>query len=321
MNNRPVIVFPDADPAEKGLLDALFHRLENIGEFRLYYGKPDTTAAYVNRIKDANAVLLGWDMPAEVMKAAEQLQIISFSGIGVAKFVDLDEAKKRSVVVSNCPGYSDSTVAEQAMALLLGVSRKLNLLDQKLRGGDWCQSLEGMELSGKTIGLIGFGGIARKFAKMCRAFEMEVLVWNRTHYPELAESYDIQFCDFDELIAQSDIVSLHLAVNSETTKIIDQPAFKRMRQGAILINTARAELVDESAMMVALGDKRISAGLDVFHLEPLPENHPLLKMENVVLSPHVGYNTPESVFRLLDIAVRNIESYYAGKPQNVVRAD
>ena len=319
MKKRPLIVFPDAELAEVGSYDHLFKRLENVADFQVFSGEPSSEEEFVQRVKGANGVLLGWNFPSAVMRQADNLEVISFSGIGVGKFVDMDQALERNITVCNCPGYADITVAEHTMGLLLSTTRHIGLLDRKLRSGLWDQSREGIELNGKTIGLIGFGGIARHFAKLCKAFGMTVKVWTRSMNPDYEREYGINLCTLDDLLGGSDIVSLHLASNSQTRNMIDKIAFSRMQDGVIFLNTARAELVDKTAMIDALKSGHISAaGFDVFHAEPLPESDPLLTMDNVVITPHIAYNTPGATQRLFEMAVLNLEHYFAGNPINVV---
>jgi D-3-phosphoglycerate dehydrogenase len=319
MKKKPGIVYPDADETEGPGYGALFTRLESFADFSVIHGQPPSAEEFIRRIGDARGVLLGWGMPGEVMVSCPSLEVISFTGYGVSKFVDMALAGERGITVCNCPGYSDVTVAEHAMALLLAVTRHIPRLDGELRSGSWNQSLAAMELSGKTIGLVGFGGIARHFSGLCNAFGMRVKVWNRTENPAWEQQYNVACCSLDELYADSDIVSLHLAANPQTEGFMDQQSFAQLKDGAILVNTARAELVDEAALIEALSSGKLSAaGLDVYHQEPLPRDYPLISMENVVLTPHVGYNTPEAVYRLFDIAVGNLEKYFAGNPVNVV---
>ena len=319
MKKRPLIVFPDADLAEAGSYDHLFKRLENVADFQIFSGEPSSEEEFMQRVEGATGVLLGWDFPSAVMRKANSLEVISFSGIGVSKFVDMEQALERNITVCNCPGYADITVAEHTMGLLLSTTRHIGLLDRKLRSGLWDQSREGIELNGKTIGLIGFGGIARHFAKLCQAFGMTVKVWTRSMDPEYEREYGIKLCTLDDLLGGSDIISLHLASNSQTQNIIDKSAFSRMRDGVIFLNTARAELVDETVMIDALQSGKISmAGLDVFHAEPLPASNPLLTMDNVIITPHIAYNTPDATHRLFEMAVENLQSFFAGNPINVV---
>ena len=321
MKDKPKIVYPDASESEGTVFAPLFQRLDSIADFSVFTGRPASTAEFTARIGNARGILLGWDLPLEVMAQCRELEVISFTGIGVDKYVDLDLAHQQGITVCNCPGYSDVTVAEHTLALLLAVTRHIPELDQALRTGNWNQSLPAIELYGKTIGLVGFGGIVRHLAGLCRAFGLEVKVWNRTENRAWETQYDVTCCTLDELYASSDIVSLHLASNSQTEGFVNQHSFEQMKDGVILLNTARGELVVEQDMMTALQSGKISAaGLDVFHDEPVAPDHPILKLENVVLSPHVGFNTPEAVYRLFDIGVTNLEKYFAGEPVNIVKS-
>jgi phosphoglycerate dehydrogenase-like enzyme len=194
MKDKPRIVYPDADePADPGFAP-LYGRLESFAEFVLFADDPPSPEEYAGRIGNARGVLLGWGLPVEAMAQCRELEVISFTGIGVGKFVDLEQAHQQGITVCNCPGYSDVTVAEHTMALLLAVTRHIPALDQALRSGNWNQSLPAVELYGKTIGLVGFGGIARHLAGLCRAFGLEVKYWNRTENREWEARYNVTCC-------------------------------------------------------------------------------------------------------------------------------
>lgn len=319
MKHRPLVVYPDADGDEEKLYPSQFSRIRKVADLKVYHGQPDSNQDYVDRIKDAQGILLGWDLPGEVMRQAPDLKVISFTGIGVSKFVDMDQARNRHITVCNCPGYSNVTVAEHTMAQLLSLCRDIPNLDRHTRNGLWKPESAAMELQGKNIGLIGFGGIGQQFSQLCKAFGMNVFVWTRSMNPEYASKFGVQLCSQEEIYKRCAIISLHLASNPQTEGTIDHAAFDAMQSGTLFINTARAELVIEDAMIHALQTGKLrAAALDVFHQEPLPSGHPLLKMENVVLTPHVGYNTPEAVSRLYAIASDNLVSYFSGNPVNVV---
>ena len=318
----PKIVYPDAgENLDEELSEASRQRLDALGGLAVHYGRPEGHEAYLRRIGDARAVLLGWDLPAEVMLAAPALELVVFTGIGAARFVDLPAAAAKGITVCNCPGYSDNTVAEHALALLLAAARHVPRLDAELRAGRWNQSAMGMELRGRTLGIVGFGGIGRRFAALAKALGMEVLAWTRSPDPERARAAGVEFVTVDRLLAECDAISLHLAGTPETEGLIDAAALARMKPGALLVNTARGELVDEDALVEALRSGRIrAAGIDVYREEPLPPSHPFLGLDNVVLSPHVAYNTPEAAIALHDIAVECLARYFAGDPVNVVAA-
>ena len=318
----PKIVYPDAgEHLDEELSEASRRRLDALGGLEVHYGRPESDEAYLRRIGDAQAILLGWDLPAEVMLAAPALELVVFTGIGAAKFVDLPRAAANGISVCNCPGYSDNTVAEHALALLLAAARHVPRLDADLRAGRWNQSSMGMELRGRRLGIVGFGGIGRRFAALAKAIGMEVMVWTRNPDPERARAAGVEFVSLERLLAECDAVSLHLAGTPETEGMIDAAAIARMKPGALFVNTARGELVDEAALVDALRSGRIrAAGIDVYREEPLPPSHPFLGLDNVVLSPHVAYNTPEAAVALHDIAVECLVRYFAGDPVHVVAA-
>ena len=311
-------VYPDADKDES-FEDSKFDPLKSIGEFSLAYGRSADDDEYVSRIKDANAILLGWDLPASVMAQALNLEVVSFTGIGAGKFVDINLAREKNITVCNCPGYSDNTVAEHALALLLACARHVPRLDKQLRGGEWDQSLSGMELRGKRLGVIGFGGIGVRFAEIAKALGMVVSVWTRNPSPERAARHGVEFGDLDEVVSSSDVISLHLTSSPETEGFIDAEVIGKMRPGVVFINTARAEIVDELALVDALSRGHVlSAGVDVFMDEPLPAGHPYSELDNVVITPHIGYRTPDATTTLYQIGIENIVSFYRGEPINVV---
>ena len=262
---------------------------------------------------------MGWGFPNEVMQAAKQLKVVSFTGIGAGNFVDFNLARELGVTVCNCPGYSNNTVAEHALMMLLGVARHVGRLDRAVRAGNWDQSHTGIELHGKTIGLVGFGGIGQTFARMCQALGMKDIVCARNMSMERAIEHGVEFVPLELLCEQSDVISVHATFNAETENLIDANAIDKMKDGVLFINTARAELVKKAPFVAALRSGKIAAaGLDVFWNEPLAGDHPVTQLDNVLLSPHVGFNTAAAVDRLFEIGVDNIVQYCQGKPINVV---
>ena len=317
MAKHRLIVYPDADADMAALITGpRLARLEAMGRFKVHHGKPRDDADYSERLAGAWGLLSGWGLPATVMAAATPpLEVIAFTGVGVGSFVDLEEAQRLGVTVCNTPGYADNAVAEHALALLLAVARQLPRLDRAMRAGQWDQSRAGFELAGKTLGVVGHGGIGARMAELGRALGMNVLVWTRK--PENHRGVD--FTELDDLLARSDVVSLHLAATPETGHLLDGPRLDLMKADAVLINTARADLVDEDALIARLGDGRLAAaGLDVYSQEPLPPGHPLSALDNVVLSPHMGYSTPQAIAAILDLAIDALAGYLAGSPLNRV---
>jgi D-3-phosphoglycerate dehydrogenase len=316
------IVYPDANQQIADLMTGVrLERVREAGQFTAHLGRPENDRQFIERIGDASALMLGWGLPVDVMNAAPNLELVAFVGIGAGNFVDVDAAVDRGITVCNTPGYADNTVAEHALAMMLATARNLHRLDRDLREGRWNQSIPGLELRGKTLGLVGFGGIGARFAALARGLGMTVRAWTRNPSPRRAREHGIEFVELDTILRDSDVLSLHAALTPETEGLLDSRALAKTRPGVIIINTARGELIEESALLSALRSGHVAAaGLDVYHQEPLPSRHPLFAFDNVLLTPHVAFYTPEATQALLDISIDNIVHYYRGEPINVVAA-
>ena len=243
-------------------------------------------------------------MPTEWMAKCGDLKHVIFLGTGARSYMNPEELAAHGITVHIIKGYSDTAVAEHAIALMWAGARGLARMDRAIRAGQWLR-MEGRQLTGKTIGLIGYGGIASEVARIAHGSGMRVLAWNRT--PKTAAG--VTFVPLDQLLAESDVVSLHLLLNDETTGFVSRAHFARMKPGAILVNTARGAVIDEGALIDALKSGQIGhAALDVFVDEPLPANTPFATLDNVTLSAHSAFMTPEAsetlLRRALDIAVR-----------------
>lgn len=316
------VVYPDANRQIADLLrgDRL-EKIQQIGSLSVHIGKPESHAQFIDRIGDADAMMLGWGLPVEVMRAAPNLELIAFVGIGAGNFVDLEAAVERGITVCNAPGYADDTVAEHALAMMLAVARNLGRLDRDLRAGRWNQSLPGIELRGRQLGLIGFGGIGARLAALARGIGMNVRAWTRSPSSERARRHAIEFAELETILRESDVISLHTALTPQTRHLLDAKALELTKPGVIVINTARGEIIEENALLAGLRSGHIAgAGLDVYHEEPLPAGHPLAALDNVLLSPHVAFNTPEATCSLLDISVDNVVHYFCNDAINVVAA-
>lgn len=320
MAEKNKIVFPDADAHLAALITGERLRcLQAVGPFEVHEGRPRDANDMLARIRGAAGVLTGWGVAPEALRKADGLKVVSYLGTGVAKFVDLALARERGITVCNVPGYGDNAVAEHALALLLAVLRKVSHLDRQMHAGLWKEPPPAMELRGRTIGLIGLGGIGARMAAIARGLGMEVIAWTRAPSPARAAAHGVRFAELDSLMKTSDVVSLHLSLTPETKEILGVKQLDLLKPSAIIVNTARAELVDEAALIERLRSGRIAgAGLDVFSAEPLPKAHPYAGLDNVVLTPHVGYNTTDATHALLDIAIRNLTDFFAGKPSNAV---
>jgi len=241
-------------------------------------------------------------MPTEAMARCAGLRHIIFLGTGARSYMHPEELAALGITVHIIKGYGDTAVAEHAFALMWAGARGIARMDRDMRAGRWTRT-EGPQLTGKTLGLLGFGGIAGELARLGAGVGMRVLAWNRTK----RSAPGVAFVDLDTLLAESDVLSVHLLLTDETRGFLDAGRLARMKRQAILVNTARGALVDEAAMIAALRAGRLShAALDVFDEEPLPAGHPLTGLENVTLSAHSGFRTPEAsetlLRRALDIA-------------------
>jgi D-3-phosphoglycerate dehydrogenase len=236
-------------------------------------------------------------MPTELVAQCPQLKHIVFLGTGAASYMNVDELKSRGVIVHTIKGYGDTAVAEHTIALIFAAARDVARMDREVRGGIWTPQ-EGVQLFGKTLGVIGLGGIGKEVARMGKGLGMDVIGWNRTRRA------GVPLVEIDTLLAKSDVVSLNLVLNDETRGFLSKERIARMKPGAILVNTARGALVDEGALLDALKSGHIRhAGLDVFHAEPLKAGHPLTKLPNVTLTSHAAFRTLEASMTLLRRAI------------------
>jgi D-3-phosphoglycerate dehydrogenase len=238
-------------------------------------------------------------MPTDLVAQCPSLRHIVFLGTGAASYMNIAELEGHGISVHTIKGYGDTAVAEHTIALMWACARDLARMDREVRAGTW-QPREGVQLTGKTLGIIGFGGIGREVARIASGMGMEVIAWNRTPRPDSP----VPLVDLDTLLARSDVVSLHLVLNEETRGFLDAARITRMKKGTILVNTARGALADEAALIEALKSGAIGqAGLDVFHNEPLRADHPLARLDNVTLSAHAAFRTPEASMTLLRRAI------------------
>jgi D-3-phosphoglycerate dehydrogenase / 2-oxoglutarate reductase len=273
--------------------------------------KPGDPAAHVNRNADIKSedipALLGGaeivvidhtSLPTDVARRCNGLKHVVFLGTGARSYMNPEELAELGIEVHLIKGYGDTAVAECAIALMWAAARGIAKMDREMRDGRWLRE-DGMQLTGKTLGLIGFGGIAAEVARIALGSGMKVIAWNRS----LRQFAGVEFVSLDTLLAQSQVVSLHLLLNDETRGFLSRERIRAMRPGVILVNTARAAMVDEAAMIEALNSGHIRhAGLDVFNTEPLPADHPLTKIPNVTLSAHSAFRTPEASENLIHAA-------------------
>ena len=273
--------------------------------------RPDDPPIDVNRAaftsEDLPRVLAGYDiaiddhsyMPTQLVAQCPQLKHIVFLGTGPASYMNVNELQYRGITVHIIKGYGDTAVAEHSIALIWAASREIARMDREVRAGTWTPH-EGVQLLGKTLGVIGLGGIGREVARIGQGMGMQVIGWNRTVHADLK----VPLVDIDTLLARSDVVSMNLTLGDETRGFLSAERIARMKPGVILVNPARGALVDEAALIAALQSGHIRhAGLDVYHAEPLQTDHPLAKMPNVTLTAHAAFRTLEASMTLLRRAI------------------
>ena len=290
-------VFVDANES----LAVIFERLEKPGDPQVrIHRNPDITSDQYPTVLDGAeiAVVDHTALPTDIARKCAGLKHVVFLGTGARSYMNPEELAELGIEVHLIKGYGDTAVAECAIALMWEAARGIARMDREMRAGNWLRE-DGMQLTGKTLGLIGFGGIAAEVARIALGSGMRVLVWNRS-----PKSFaGVEFVTLEKLLAESHVVSLHLLLNDDTRGFLSRERIAAMKPGVILVNTARAAMVDEAAMIDALKSGHIRhAGLDVFDIEPLPKDHPLTKLPNVTLSAHSAFRTPEASENLIEAA-------------------
>jgi D-3-phosphoglycerate dehydrogenase / 2-oxoglutarate reductase len=300
MENPVRGVFVDANES----LAVIFERLTKPGdpEIRIHRDPDIAPAQYPELLDGAEIAIVDHTaLPTDIAKKCNGLKHVVFLGTGARSYMNPEELAELGIAVHLIKGYGDTAVAESTIALMWSAARGIAEMDREMRAGNWLRE-DGMQLTGKTLGLIGFGGIAAEVARIALGSGMRVIAWNRT--PK--KSSKIEFVELDELLTESDVISLHLLLNDETRGFVSRACIEAMKPGVILINTARGALVDEEAMIEALNAGQIRhAGLDVFNIEPLPKDHPLTKLRNVTLSAHSAFRTPEASENLIEASLQH----------------
>ena len=302
--------------------DLSWDAIKAFGEITVYDRTPKDLI--VPRIGDAQIILLNkTPITEETLAACPSVKLICVLATGY-NVVDCDAAKKRGIPVCNVPAYGTDAVAQFTFALLLELCHRVGLHSDSVHKGDWCRSIDfcywltpQMELAGKTIGIIGFGRIGRAVGKIARAFGMHVLAFNRSRCEE-GEQIG-RYVDLDTLLKESDVISLHCPLTEQTQNIISRSALETMKDGAILLNTARGPLIDEQAVADALRSGKLRGfGGDVVCSEPMADNNPLLGVPNCIVTPHMAWAPVESRQRIMDCTMRSIQAFLDGKPINTV---
>ena len=291
-------VFVDASPT----LGDVMQRLHRDGDMDVQINrqpdiKPEELTALLG---DADIAIIDHTaLPTAIAARCAGLKHVIFLGTGARSYMVPEELATHGIAVHIIKGYGDTAVAECAFMLMWAAAKGICRMDREMRGGNWLRS-DGVQLTGKTIGVIGFGGIGAEMARLCLGAGMRVLAWNRSP----RKHPGVNFVELDALLAAADVISIHLLLDDATRGFLSRERIGRLRDGAILINTARGALVDEASMLDALASGKIGhAGLDVFTTEPLPADHPLIRVPNVTLSAHSAFRTPEASDNLVAAAL------------------
>ena len=308
-------VIPDDYPVVMAT-SAAYRRFTANSAVTYYDSLPNSEDALIDRIRDFEVVInvrSSTKFTERVFASCRRMKLLSIWGTGTDN-IDLLAAQRHGVTVTNTPAVAAVSIAEHSLMLTLAVARRAVALHQQVVGGQWPRG-QMVQLRGKTLGIIGLGAIGREFARLGEAIGMNVLTW--TMHPDPARGF--RHVELETLLRDSDVVSLHLRLSPETTGFVGEREFGMMKQSAIFINTARGPIVREAALMEALKSRRIAgAGLDVFDIEPLPADHPLTQLDNVVLTPHCAGVTPEVLEAGLALALDNVLSFLNGTPRNAV---
>lgn len=288
-------------------------RLNKLGKFKYY--KPNCTKkTFFDSVKDAEVIIINKTFFNEyIPKLKSKLVSVWSTGYDV---IDINKCKKNKITVTNVPGYSTDSTAEHVFMFIFEFTKKLAWQEEELKKGKWNHQLNPLtEIRNKTIGIIGYGNIGKKVAKIAIGLGMEVLVYTRSTVNDIK----IQQVSLVELLQFSDFITIHCPLNEETKNLISINELNIMQSNAYLINCARGAIVNEKDLITALKKKSIAgAGIDVFSKEPLPKTSEFRKLENVVLTPHTAFYTKEALKRLGNVAIDNIENFFDKKPSNVV---
>lgn len=300
--------------------DIDFSVFDEFGEVTIYdYTKYDEIA---ERVKDSEIILCNkCIMNKETLKNAGNVKYIGLFATGYNN-VDIEYTNERNITVCNAGSYSTNAVAQHVFALILEYYNKVGEYNKFVKDGGWIHSEKFSpfkpmkEMDGRTLGIVGYGSIGKKVAKIAQAFDMKVLAYNRS--PKKDES--VRFVEMDELLEKSDIVSIHCPLNSDSEKMCNKEFFEKMKDGALFINTSRGGVVDEQALIDAVKSKKISgAGLDVVAVEPMEKHEEILDIDNIIITPHSAWAPVETRTRLVEIVKNNIKKWVAGEPVNVIK--
>ncbi|UCD45913.1 MAG: hydroxyacid dehydrogenase [Candidatus Bathyarchaeota archaeon] len=296
MGDLTVVVTEPIHPAGIGLLEE-----NGVKVISLSPGSDGETLAKVMGEADAFITRGSIKITREVMASSPRLKAVGVHGIG-CDHVDLEAAKELGKVVLNTPKALTETVAEMTLALMLSLTRRVVSADKAVRSGEWSRKysdLKGTEVMGKTVGIVGLGKIGAAVARRLRGFEVKILYYSRTRKSELEAEIGVEWAELGDLLARSEIVSLHIPYSPETFHFISGREISLMKDGALIVNTARGRIIDQEALVEALRSGKVAgAALDVFEVEPLDPGDPLTEMDNVILAPHLAASSHEAMWRM-----------------------
>lgn len=305
--------------------DLSWSELEKLGELKVYDRTPvNDEDEIIKRIGNAEIVYTNkTPITKKVIDACPEMKHISLLATGY-NVVDYKYAAEKGIPVTNVPTYGTASVSQFSVALLLEICHHIGHHDASVHAGEWANNKDWcywdyplIELEGKTIGIIGFGRIGQAEGRIAKALGMRVLAYDL--HPSNAGKEIAEYVDLNTLYAEADVITLHCFLTPENTKMINKSSIAMMKDGVILINNARGQLIDEQDVADALNSgKMAAAGLDVVYTEPIREDNPLLKAKNCIITPHISWAPKESRQRIMDCAVQNAKAYIAGKPINVV---
>lgn len=303
------------------LPESYIQKLRTLGQLEICDNLPKSFTEFIEIIKDAEILLVGKAaISREVFQYATKLRMICVCHTGYDN-VDIADATDHGVVVSNVPDYASEAVAEFVFALAMDLMRKIEVADSLVHKGEFdCHYyLSNRLLAGKTLGVVGAGSIGRRVIQIGNSFDMNLIAATAHPNSERENELGTKFVPLDNLLSESDVVTLHLPLTPETEHMIGARELDLMKPTAVLINTSRGKLINEDALIDALYKKKIaSAALDVFEREPLPADNPLLKLDNLVLTPHIAYLSEETIDKCSKICIENVEMFLRDEPQNVV---
>lgn len=312
------IVMLESLAVSRETLDRYVKPLEAAGHTFEAYERNDDKNLQIERCRDADILLIA-NMPlsGEVIKACANLKFIDIAFTGV-DHVDIEAAREKNIAVSNASGYSNDSVAELTLCMMLSLLRNVPQVDERCREGKTKDGLVGNELKGKTVGIIGTGAIGSRVGELCRAFGCRTIAYNGFSKKDSTE--EMTYMPLQQLMEESDIVTLHCPVTEQSKGLINEETLRWAKKGTILINAARGPVVDSRAAAEALKEGRLGgAGIDVFETEPpLDTNHPLLHTPNTIVTPHVAFATAESMEKRAEIVFENIDKWMQGNQINQI---